>query len=493
MIQVLLPALVAIAASRAARNNSGTQEWSSPAKRIVVWKLFACMSWLVGLLWLSATFDVNRWARQVMVWMPVPYLFPTFLMGPLVVWLGMPRLAYWTMRCCTPLHYAGRQYVGAMLYATLSATRMREPATACARLYERFRGKPVDGVIGQTILGHLAAAQGDRVTAQCVFESIDARPSPPRRSIVRVTARDWLVMDAARRGDWFATVHYATRGGGTSRWSRAVGGMARTFAGLPPHPNWRLLLLWLVAPRRLRLRPLLQRALRAGVWKPESEIAPPHDLPAALTRLAEILTKTAQHSAEVSSAEFIAAVRWVSIRLDSPNMKAQIEHRLTTLDSTLSRSAASVVSAFKSDLVELLLPVVAANPQLVAAHRAHPIIAETLHRLQGKAFESIEMRAKDLATRAEKKHSLDTLSEWQSWAILCDEANRLLVLQPGAKATLFEALWRPLLNYAVFQHNDKKRHTFAQDIFRWLRAHAHGNDKVVEMLDKNIACYQPKD
>jgi hypothetical protein len=105
------------------------------------------------------------------------------------------------------------------------------------------------------------------------------------------------------------------------------------------------------------------------------------------------------------------------------------------------------------------------------------------------------MRAKDLARRAEKKHSLDILSEWQSWAILCDEANRFLTLQPGAKATLFEGVWRPLLSYATFQHNDKQHLALAQDIFRWLRAHshAHASPQITVVLDKNIACYQPKD
>jgi hypothetical protein len=482
----LIGGIVAIASSRA-RNNSGARQQTSPTFRIVVLKVVVtvfCMPWL------AMMGDFSR-----LLWLAVLVLFwlPTLLVGPLLVRLRMPRLAYWTMRCCLPLHYAGNQHAGAMLYATLSATRMRDPATACAWLDERFRGKPVNGVIGQTILGHLAAAQGDRVTAQCLFESIDARPRRPRRSIVRVTARDWLVMDAARRGDWSAALRCATRGGST-RWSRAVAGMAQTFADLgTPLPKWRLWLLWLVAPRRLRLRPLLQRALTVSVRQRESDIARPRDLPAALALLAETLARTAQHPGEVSSAEFLEAVRSVTIRLESADMKVQVEQRLAAFDSTLSRSADSVLSALKSDVVELILPVVAANPQLVEDDRSHPIIAEALHRLQGAAFESIEMRAKDLARRTEMKQSLDTLSEWRSWAILCDEANHLLTLQPDAKATLFEVVWRPLLNYAVFQHNDMTRHAFAQDIFRWLLAHAHGNRTVVDTLDKNIACYQPKD
>jgi hypothetical protein len=392
-----------------------------------------------------------------------------------------------------PLHYAGNQHVGAMLYATLSATRMREPAAACAWLDERLRAKPVKGVLGQTIFGHLAAAQGDRVTAQCLFESIDVRACPPRKSIVRVTARDWLVMDAARRGDWSAAVRYATRTGSTSRWSRAVGGMARTIDGVGMLPKWRLWLLWFVAPRRLRLRPLLQRALTASIREHQADIAPPLDLPAALARCAEVLAKIAQRSGEVSSSEFVAAVRWVTIRLESAAAKAEVGRRLAALDSALSGSTDTVMADFKSDLVQLILPVVAADPGLVSAGRDHPIIAEALRRLQEAIFESIEMRAKDLARRAEKKHSLEMLAEWQSWAILCDEANRLLTLQPSANATLFEVVWRPLLNYAVFQHNEKQRLAFAQDIFRWLRMHAGGNRQVADVLDKNIACYQPQD
>jgi len=136
---------------------------------------------------------------------------------------------------------------------------------------------------------------------------------------------------------------------------------------------------------------------------------------------------------------------------------------------------------------------VAANPELVAAGRSQPIIAEATQRLQATAFESIEMRAQDLARRAEKKQSLDPLSEWQSWALLCDEANRLLALQPGAKATLFALVWHPLSSYAAFQHNEKQRPTLAQDIFRWLHPHAGSNRQAVDLLERNIACYQPRD
>ena len=483
MIQFLLPALLAVAA-RAGQNNSSLRQDISPAMRIVVLK-FVVTLFVLAMAAVASSSLVFSTAMAVLV----TYCLPTLLAGPLLVWLGMPRLAYWAMRCCMPLHYAGNQHAGAMLYATLSATRMRDSTVACARLDDRFRRKPVNGALGQTILGHLAAAQGDRVTARCLFESLDARPSRPRQSIVRVTARDWLVMDAARRGDWFAVVHYAQRRGGT-RWSRAVAGMARTFAGLPPLPKWQLWLLWLVAPRRRRLRPLLERALTAGVRQSESDIAPPPDLPAALALLAGMV---ARQSGAVSSSEFVAAVRGVTLRLESAEMKARVEQRLAALDPTLSRSADSVLSDFKSDVVELLLPVVAANPELMADDRDQPIIAEVVRRLQGAAFESIEMRAKDLARRAEKKQALDTLSEWRSWAIVCDEANRLLALQPGAQATLFEMVWRPLVNYAVFQHNNMTRHAFAQDIFRWLCAHAHGDRAAADLLAKNMACYQPKD
>lgn len=483
----LIGGLVALAASRAGRKNPGASQAISPTTGILVLKFIVI---LVGFAVVAISNRLVGVAVEVVL---VAFCLPTLLVGPLVIRLGMPRLAYWALRCCIPFHHANNQHAGAMLYATLAATRMRDPATACTWLDERLRKKPVNGVIGQSILGHLAAVRGDRVTAQCVFESIDARPRRPRRLLARVTARDWLVMDAARRGDWLATIRYAERGG-NSRWSRAVAGMAQTFSGLGTSlPKWRLRLLWLIAPRRRRLRPLLQRALMASGKQDKAQIAPPGDLPSALGLLAEILTRTAQRPDAVSSAEFLAAVRWVETLLDSAALKAQVEQRVVAFDSTQGPDAAPVLSAFKSGVVELILPVLAANPRLAAGQRGQPLIAEALRRLQGTAFESIEMRAKDFAARAAKKQSLDPLSEWQSWATLCDEANRLLALQPGAQAALFEVLWRPLTNFAVFQHNEMTRHTLSQDIFRWLRAHAHSDRKIVDMLDKNLACYQPKD
>jgi hypothetical protein len=300
-------------------------------------------------------------------------------------------------------------------------------------------------------------------------------------------------MDAARRGDWAGAMRYADRGRRVSRWSVAVAGMTQSLAGLPPPPKWRLWLLWLIAPRRLWLRPLLQRALIAGHQQSEPANTCPRDLPTALALLAQLIAKTAQPSSDVSGIEFVAAVRWLTLRIEGADMRVKLEKRLAIIDSTRSRGADSVLSEFRSQVVNLILPVIAANPKLVVSGRDQPIIAEALSRLEGAAFESLEMRAKDLARRAEKKQALETLAEWQSWAILCDEANRLLALQPAAEATLFEALWQPLLSYAVFQHNHLTRKAFAQDIFRWLRAHARGNRRVFDLLTKNLACYQPND
>ncbi len=483
MIQfILLAGAIIVAITR----NSGARRQVSPAMGIVVLKF------ILAMLALAIMVDTGRLVSLAILAVLIAFCLPTLLVGPLLLRLRRPQLAYWTMRCCMPLRYAGNQHAGAVLYATLSGTRMRDPADACTWLAGCLRRKPVDGVIGQTILGTLAAMQGDRVTAQCLFDSIDARPSRPRRSIVRITARDWLVMDATRRGDWAAAMHFADRGRSVSRWSVAVAAMAQAIAGLPC-PKWRLWLLWLIAPRRLRLRPLLQRALTAGRRPSEADPAPPCDLPAALVLLADRLARIARHSGEVGSAEFLAAVHWVTIRLEGTDVAMQLGQRLATLDSTRSHGAAAVLSEFKSQLVKLILPVIAAHPKLAAGGRDHPIIAEALRRLRETAFESIEMRAKDLAQRAAKKQALDTLPEWQSWAMLCDEANRLLALQPEAEATLFEAVLQPILSYAVFQHNDLTRKPFAQDIFRWLRAHAHGDRRIFELLDKNIACYQPSD
>lgn len=483
---ILIAAIVAIRASRAGANSSGTRQQISPAMSIVVLKF------IVAMISLAMLVDAGSLVRVGGFAVLAAFCLPTLLVGPVLIRLRMPPLAYWTMRCCMPLHYAGNLHAGAVLYGTLSATRLRDPATACHWLNQRFQQKPDTGVIGQTILGHLAAMQGDRVTAQCLFESIDARPTRPRRSIVRVTARDWLVMDAARRGDWAAAMHYE-RGRRVSRWSVAVVGMAQTFAGLAPLPKWQLWLLWLIAPRRLRLRPLLERALSTGPRQSETVLACPRDLPAALALLAQVLAKTAQHSGEVSSDEFLAAVQSVTLCIEGDEMRTRVEQRLAVLDPSGRPSADPVVSEFRSQVVNLISPIVIAHPKMAAGGRDQPLIAEALRQLQAAAFESIEMRAKDLAQRAEKKQELDSLSEWQSWAILCDAANRLLALEPAAEATLFEAVWQPLLTYAVFQHNHLTRKAFAQDIFRWLRAHAHGNRRIFDLLNKNLLCYQPRD
>jgi hypothetical protein len=85
---------------------------------------------------------------------------------------------------------------------------------------------------------------------------------------------------------------------------------------------------------------------------------------------------------------------------------------------------------------------------------------------------------------------LATLTEWETWAVMREAADRLLALAPSSEDALFHTMYVPMCNYAVFQHNICKRIVLANQIFTWLRRHSESDRSACELLSKNMKASQ---
>ena len=190
----------------------------------------------------------------------IPVMLPTLFLQCVVVPLGLYRLAYWWTRCTVPFGFGNEFRAGAVYYGTLALARKSAAAAQIAWLQKRLPAASADTVVHDMVLALFSGMAGDHDTARTMLHSIDVTRGP--RSI-RCVARDWLVADAASRGDWQAVVRRGRRGRDSFRWSYAVARMAerfdqrinrridrRNYRSAKSAPNWLLKALWWLAPRR---------------------------------------------------------------------------------------------------------------------------------------------------------------------------------------------------------------------------------------------------
>jgi hypothetical protein len=327
--------------------------------------------------------------------------------------------------------------------------------------------------------GLLAALRGERQQARCLLLIADARTQrfTPRKA--RAIARDWLVADAARSGDWREVIRLGRRGRLSVRWSYAMARIAERLIG-DPHAcrDWLLWLCFLMAPRRRMTLSLLRRALAIPVRsspRPDAKPATSAGLPQALAGLAHALAHRRARDGQ--------ALAWSVSAVDGAldPVRPHVEQRLSKLGGRTDADA--VISAFRQRLVGLMVPLLEEDPILARAADRGPIVDQAIEQVRLRLFRDIEAQCKDYNERTE--NLLDALFEWERWAKLRNAGDRLLALEPTAERTLFQAMYVPVCNYAVFQHNKCQRIPLAHDMFSWLLLHAEGDAAATQLLTKN--------
>jgi hypothetical protein len=103
-----------------------------------------------------------------------------------------------------------------------------------------------------------------------------------------------------------------------------------------------------------------------------------------------------------------------------------------------------------------------------------------------RLFRDIEAQCKDYNDRLKGESSLTAIAEWAAWAVTRDAANRLLELVPESEIALFHAMYVPVCNFAVFQHNKCMRRTLAHEIYSWLHRHAQSDPSASQLLLGNV-------
>jgi len=434
---------------------------------------------LLFLLVSSHTADV----LEFILWAPVAIIFgvPTLFLEWVVVPLGMPRVAYWTVRCCWPLGLIKELDAGGVMYAALALGHAPSAGPLFDLLQRRLnRAKSVQGA-GIVAIGLLAALRSDRDRACRLFQMADMLDTRLISRAARAIARDWLVVDAARIGNWREVVRLGRRGRASSRWSYSVARIAERLVDERPRcENLLLWLCWLVAPRRRATLPLLRRALALprAPRPSEPERSEGAGLAQALADLAGALKN--RHAQD----DLLRSISAVDLQIDSEPTRARIQQRLEALDARQDTDA--IVADFRKSLTSHLADLLEACPDLARRQYAGRLIKEAEAQVRCRLFKDIEAQCTDYNERLKNQLSLETVLEWEIWATLRDRADRLLQIDPASEHVLFQTMYIPVCNFAVFQQNKCKRLALAHEMYAWLRRHSDSHPGASQLLVRNI-------
>jgi len=419
--------------------------------------------------------DVLRAVVLVLIWAP------TTVLRWIVVPLRMPRVAYWTVRLCWPLGLVKEIEAGGVMYGALALARKGASDEAVRWLEQRLRNaEPMRGA-GVVAAGLLAALRKQDNLAYSLLSLADRMDKRLISRATRAIARDWLVVDAARVGNWRRVIRLGRHGTSRLRWSYSMARIGERLTGDPR--AWRDWLLWpcfLLAPRRLATYPLFRRALAVPVRRSAQPDATPAvaELPLALGGLARAIEGASAHDGQALARSIDA----VDSHLDS--MRGQIERRLNALGGR--GDAGAVLSDFRQRLIDLVTPLIEDDPYLARAAQRGSIMDQAVWQARRRLFGDIQVRCKDYQERTAEHNSLDLVSEWEAWAMLQCSADQLLELDPTVESVLFQTVFASVCNFAVFQHNGRQRIALAHDMFIRLLRHSGSDSQARELLAKNV-------
>jgi len=419
----------------------------------------------------------------LVIWAPVAIIFcaPTVFLKWVVVPLGMPRVAYWTVRCCWPLGLIKELAAGGVMYAALALIRAPSSVPTLDLLQRRLnRAQSVQGA-GIVAIGLLAALRRDRDQARRLLLMADTLDARLISRTARTVARDWLVVDAARIGNWREVIRLGRRGRASSRWSYGVARIAERLVGERPGcGDWLLWLCWIVAPRRWATFPLLGRAL--ALPRAPRSVEPDRPvgtgLPQALADLARALKN--RHARD----DLLRSISAIDVQIDSEPSRARIQQRLEALGAR--RDTDTIVADFRKSLANHLAGLIEARPDLARCQHSSPVIEEAAAQVRNRLFQDVEAQCADYSGRLTNQQSLETVVEWEMWATLRDRADRLLQIDPGSEHVLFQTMYIPVCNFAVFQHNKCKRIALAHEMYAWLQRHSDSHPAASQLLVRNI-------
>jgi hypothetical protein len=420
--------------------------------------------------------EQGAWIKTIILGTVALACWPTLLIEAIAVPLGLPRLAFWVTVSLRPLYVVSGVKSIAVGHAARALLGEREPSLHRIAWLQDELSRSAKGR-GATLVaeGLLAVLRRDLRAARALLRTADTlHPSQTPRPLRRA-ARDWLVADAAAAGNWDEVVTRGVRAHKKMRWSYAVGRMAQRLTGRAGAP-WRatMIALWILAPHRLTTFSLLRRALGPSASKPAPKADQDPNLAYALGRLASLH----ENPATASNGRLLETVRALEEALEAPQTRALVQRRALALGAT--RSPEDLLGQFREQIETALGTLLDEGAATQLPEDPPALLGGAVRRARQRLLRELESYCADYKQRAKAMIPLSELDEWRAWAHVRDSGERLLAIDPGSEAAMYQVVYFAVCNFAVFQHNDMKRRGMAHQMFDWLHDRAMNVGSVSE-------------
>lgn len=419
-------------------------------------------------------------------------LFPWPIVRYVVIPLGMPRVAY-VLTHFAFVTWAGRTRSGAVVAAAWAALRSRRDQRDFLDALEVLLSKRRLGVAEVTAFGLIAAKRGRLDDARLLLASADelAKNQPP--TLARAIAAEWVVADAASRGDWSraARVGRCKDLFARTRVTRLIGDVAARLTGEEEVPPWKLWLRWSMAPHRIWTRALVERAAKQAPGsaskevRPEPVVLPVDDDPFVRAMTLHVALLRRPKEALLDDDLFRLARTW-----DEALAEANLAHRSSERALQLGAPASNRALAQLADDVQADLVALARGAGVPLDRDAGPTLEGAKKKLRDSALSELELAASALDHRVHEKRKLPAVDEWREWLVLRERAEAAFRLGGARLHRLgFSALHSPVCALAVWLFNERDENHAAHAIFHWLLTQAEAVDDLdaVRLQQGNVA------
>ncbi|HEY0132831.1 MAG TPA: hypothetical protein VGB85_02090, partial [Nannocystis sp.] len=361
------------------------------------------------------------------------------------------------------------------------------------------------GAAGVVAAGLIAASRGQRDAARDLMNNAAGFEAESAPRAARVVANEWLVADAAARGDWPTVMRLGVRRDVASAQTRFLAFVAarirrEALIDEPSATDLGLRWLWWWAPGRRRTRALLLQALaiprvlhpRRPAPKPEPVVAPldPAEYagdPLAHAQALHALWVTASepersltptHLAELCAAWDVAFAGPALARLATRSLALGT---VTPADAALAQIRRTVSEELAALARRAGVPLTVLGDAGIGADAAF--------LLRGELLGEVEQRSHALRQRTQQKRGLPAVEEMREWNAL-RRAYEQAALLGGleVRRLMFPDIHLNVCNYAVWLWNERKEYAMSTPLFRWLLAEAEavGDEEAIALQRKNV-------
>jgi len=420
---------------------------------------------------------------------------------------GLVKLSAYAAGLCRGIFEHDRGGGRVLAGALALASRAAHDEDAATWLEGQLGERSALGAAGLVAAGLIAASRGQRdgardmMTAAVHWETA----APP---VARVIAGEWLVADAAERGDWPTVMRLGVRDGIASPTTRFLAFAAarvrrEPLIDEPSATDVGLRWLWWRSRGRKHLRALLGQALvtprvlhfRKPPPPPPAEAGPPVLDPAAFAG-DPLAHAQALHALWSTTPEL--EKQWTPTRAAElckawdAAFAGPVLTRLTERCRALAvQTKPEVAAAQLRHTVGEELAALAARAQLPlpALQECGGIGAEAAMLLRGELILGVEKLSQALRVRTKDKRALASVDELREWNALKRAYERAALLGGlEVRRVMFPDVHLNVCNYAVWLWNDRKEFGISGPLFRWLLAEAEavGDEEAIALQRKNV-------